>query len=93
MKTCGSCFCNWLRKIVRCCRLFLRNFFQQKKGDRFYHAKKYVIFYSIFNYFQVQDKTGNKVMVLKKNKNRANRNAMLKEVQLMNCLSHKNILR
>ena len=44
-------------------------------------------------YFQVVHKTLGKVMVLKRNKHRANRNAMLKEIQLLNTLSHENILR
>ena len=42
---------------------------------------------------QAEDKSLGKIMVLKKNKHRANRNAMLKEVQLMNNLHHKNILK
>lgn len=43
--------------------------------------------------FQVEHKSEGKVMVLKRNKNRANRSAMLKEVQLMNNLHHKNVLK
>ena len=42
---------------------------------------------------QVVHKTVGKVMVLKWNKHRANRNSMLKEIQLLNTLNHQNILR
>ena len=43
--------------------------------------------------FQVVHKHEGKIMVLKRNKHRANRSSMLKEVQLMHNLHHKNILK
>ena len=50
-------------------------------------------YFYVFLISQVVHKGMGKVMVLKRNKYRANRNSMLKEVQLMNTLKHENILK
>lgn len=64
----------------------------QKEGFANYVSMQ-LVSWSLNLSLQVVHKHEGKIMVLKRNKHRANRSSMLKEVQLMHNLHHKNILK